>query len=51
MSGRGEAQWGHVVHDELPHASCLSVGAELLQVLMYSVDGLIYLVHAILEKK
>jgi len=44
-------QRGHVVQDKLPHARCLPVGAELLQVLMYGVNWLIYLVHAILENK
>jgi hypothetical protein len=39
----------HVVDDELSHPRGLPVGAELLQVLVNGVDGLIHLVHAILE--
>jgi hypothetical protein len=36
------------MHDELPDAGGLPVGAELLQILVDGVYGLIHLVHAIL---
>jgi hypothetical protein len=39
----------HVVHDGLPHAGCLPVGAELLQILVDGVNRLIHLVHAVLK--
>jgi hypothetical protein len=39
-----------VMNDELPHPGGLPVSPELLQVLMDGVDGLVNLVHAILEK-
>lgn len=37
------------MHDGLPHAGGLPVGAELLQILMDGVNGLIHLVHAVLQ--
>jgi hypothetical protein len=39
----------HVMDDELPHPSGLPVCSELLQVLVDGVDGLIHLVHAVLQ--
>jgi hypothetical protein len=39
----------HVVHEELTHTGGLPIGAELLQILVDGVDGLIHLVHAVLK--
>jgi hypothetical protein len=39
----------HVMDDELPHTGGLPVCSELLQVLVDGVNGLIQLVHAVLE--
>jgi hypothetical protein len=48
-SSNGRRERGcNVMHDGLPHAGGLPVGAELLQILVDGVNGLIHLVHAVL---